>query len=159
MGLDIKSLLGGGISSVLDSAKGIINQFILDPAQKAAAIQALENEANRHEEALIIQANELEKSYLKDVDSARGREIAVSTSEHVPLINKIIQPILALLILGSCFFFWYQMMYVDIPKEKEVQLAGITGALTTLSMGVVGYYFGSSTGSASKQKQIEAMTK
>lgn len=105
---------------------------------------------------LLLDAQELE---MQDMASARNREIAIATSEHAPLINKIIQPILALLILGSCFLFWYLMLYADIPKEKEVQIAGITGALTTLSMGVVGYYFGSSTGSASKQKQIEAMSK
>ncbi|MES2395621.1 MAG: hypothetical protein V4549_06445 [Bacteroidota bacterium] len=103
---------------------------------------------------MLLDAQELE---MQDMADARNREIQIATNEHAPLINKIIQPVLALLILGSCFFFWYQMLYVDIPKEKEVQLAGITGALTTLSMGVVGYYFGSSTGSAAKQKQLDAM--
>lgn len=103
---------------------------------------------------LLLDEQELE---LQDIANARNREIAISTSEHAPLINKIIQPVLALLILGSCFLFWYFMLYADIPKEKEVMIAGITGSLTTLAMGVVGYYFGSSTGSKAKSDQMEKM--
>lgn len=157
MGLNIKSLLSGGISNVLDSAKGIIGQFVADPAEKAKALQDLTNESNRHEELLLTKANELEQAYLKDVDSARNRDIAIATSDKAPLLNKIIQPILALMILGSCFLFWYQMLYTDVSKEKEVMIAGITGSLTTLAMGVVGFYFGSSSSSAAKQKQLETM--
>lgn len=155
--MGIKNLFSGGVSDILDSAKGIIGQFVADPTEKAKAIQDLTNEINRHSESIISKANDMEAAYLKDIDSARNREVQIATSDKAPLINKIIQPILAILILGSCFLFWYQMLYADVSKEKEVMIAGITGSLTTLAMGVVGYYFGSSTGSKQKADQLDKM--
>jgi fluoride ion exporter CrcB/FEX len=60
-----------------------------------------------------------------------------------------------MLILGSTFIFWYIIIFKDINKEKEVLISGIIGSLTTVSMAVAGYYFGSSIGSANKQSQID----
>jgi fluoride ion exporter CrcB/FEX len=75
------------------------------------------------------------------------------------LLNKIIPPVLALLILGSTFLMWYIIIFKDLDKSKEVLVSGIIGSLTTLSMGVVGYYFGSSIGSKEKSSQIDKMMK
>jgi hypothetical protein len=50
---------------------------------------------------------------------------------------------------------WYTILFKDIPAEKEMLVAGIVGSLTTIAMGVVGYYFGSSIGSRNKQDQID----
>jgi len=92
---------------------------------------------------------------LADLADARNREIAIATSEHAPLLNKIITPLLALLILGSCFLLWYMVLFKDISPQKETIMAGIIGSLTTLSMGVVGYYFGSSQGSRDKSETLK----
>ena len=92
---------------------------------------------------------------LADLADARNREIAIATSEHSPLLNKIITPLLAILILGSCFLLWYMVLFKDISPQKETIMAGIIGSLTTLSMGVVGYYFGSSQGSRDKSETLK----
>ena len=92
---------------------------------------------------------------LADLADARNREIAIATSEHSPLLNKIITPLLAILILGSCFLLWYMVLFKDISPQKETIMAGIIGSVTTLSMGVVGYYFGSSQGSRDKSETLK----
>ena len=150
MGL-LDKILGGGASSVIDSVSNVVDKFVTTGAEKEAAKLEIGKVINSHLEIMTELAN-------KEMDSARNREIQIATSDKAPLINKIIQPILAILILGSCFLFWYMMLFTNIPKEKEVMIAGITGSLTTLSMGVVSYYFGSSTGSKAKQEQIDKMT-
>jgi hypothetical protein len=82
-------------------------------------------------------------------------ELRITAFRSYVLFTEDNTPILAMLILGSTFIFWYIIIFKDIEKEKEVLISGIIGSLTTVSMGVVGYYFGSSIGSANKQSQID----
>lgn len=153
----LSNIFSGGASKLVESVTNGLDNLITNKEELAAAKLAVDTEVNRHIEALESNAtNELELQ-LKDVSDARNREIQIATSEKAPLINKIIQPVLALLVLGSCFLFWYMMIFKDITKDKETLMAGITGSLTTLSMGIIGYYFGSSTGSAAKQKQLDTL--
>ena len=52
----------------------------------------------------------------KDIDSARQREIAITTSDAAPLINKIIAPILALVIVGLTFALFYVIMFRNVQR-------------------------------------------
>ncbi len=153
----LSTIFSSGASKLVESVTNGLDSLITNKEELAAAKMAVDKEVNRHMEAIEANTSKELELQLKDVADARNREIQIVTSDKAPLINKIIQPILALLILGSCFIFWYLMLYVDIPKDKEVQIAGVTGALTTLSMGVVSYFFGSSNSSAMKQKQLDKM--
>ena len=153
----LSTIFSSGASKLVESVTNGLDSLITNKEELAAAKLAIDKEVNRHMEAIEANTSKELELQLKDVADARNREIQIVTSDKAPLINKIIQPILALLILGSCFIFWYLMLYVDIPKDKEVQIAGVTGALTTLSMGVVSFFFGSSSSSAMKQKQLDKM--
>lgn len=158
--------IAGAVKGVFgnDGISGLIDNITTSKEEKLAAQAKLLELQNAFEtkvqeialerEKLRIQENE---AILKDMADARNREIQIATSEKAPLINKIIQPLLAILLLGSCFIFWYIIIFKDIPKEKEMIIAGIVGSLTTISMGVVGYYFGSSTGSKAKAEQLDKM--
>jgi hypothetical protein len=153
----LSTIFSSGASKLVESVTNGLDNLITNKEELAAAKLAIDKEVNRHMEAIEANTSKELELQLKDVADARNREIQIVTSDKAPLINKIIQPILAILILGSCFIFWYLMLYVDIPKDKEVQIAGVTGALTTLSMGVVSFFFGSSSSSAAKQKQLDKM--
>jgi len=153
----LSNIFSGGAAKLVESVGGALDGLITSKEEKEAAKLAIQQEINRHLESVQSDATKQMELELKDMSDARNREIQIVTSDKAPLLNKIIQPVLALLILGSCFLFWYMMLYVEIPKDKEVQIAGVTGALTTLSMGVVQFFFGSSSSSASKQAQINKM--
>ena|SRR3990167_466895 len=157
IGTVLSTIFSKAASAVVDSVGNAFDKNFTSKEEKEAAKLELQKEINRHLEVIQEDANRQLELELKDMDSARNREIQITTSDKAPLINKVIQPILALLILGSCFLMWYIILFKDIDGEKETLVAGIVGSLTTLSMGVVGYYFGSSASSASKQKQIEKM--
>jgi len=151
----VSKIAGDKAADIVTSVGNVADKFITTGQEKEEFKAEVQKEINRHlEEMTKAQNSELEL-ILKDVDSARNREIQVATSEKAPLINKIIQPVLALLLLGSCFVMWYTILFKDIPAEKEMLVAGIVGSLTTIAMGVVGYYFGSSIGSRNKQDQID----
>lgn len=151
----LTGLFSGGASKIVDSVKGVISEFHLSPEDKLKAEQAILDATNKHIETMEQEFTKQFEIQMKEMDSARKREIDIATSDKAPLLNKIITPILAMLILGSTFIFWYIIIFKDITKEKEVLISGIIGSLTTVSMGVVGYYFGSSIGSANKQSQID----
>ena len=151
----LTGLFSGGASKIVDSVKGVISEFHLSPEDKLKAEQAILDATNKHIEVMEQEFTKQFEIQMKEMDSARKREIDIATSDKAPLLNKIITPILAMLILGSTFIFWYIIIFKDIDKEKEVLISGIIGSLTTVSMGVVGYYFGSSIGSANKQSQID----
>lgn len=156
MGL-LSNIFSGGAEKLVSSVGGVLDNLITSKEEKETLKLELTKEINRNIEALQADATKQLELELKDMADARGREVQIANSEHAPLINKIITPVLSLLILGSCFLMWYIIMFKDIPKEKETLVAGIVGSLTTISMGVVGYYFGSSAGSAAKQKQLDTI--
>jgi hypothetical protein len=98
---------------------------------------------------------------LKDTNSAREREVQVSTSEKAPLLNKIVTPVLALSLLLATFILFGVVMFDNDPIEptrKDI-LIYILGVLSTISTQVVAYYFGSSQGSRDKSDQIKEMLK
>ena len=64
--------------------------------------------------------------------------------------------VLALLTLGSCFIVITSVLFNS--SDKDVQMF-ILGALITTVSSIVSYYFGSSTGSKDKQKQLDELKK
>lgn len=154
----LSKIFSGGASSIVDSVKGVIDEFHISGEEKAKIQQALIDATNKHLEAMEVEATKQMDIQAKENDSARKREIEIATSDKAPLLNKIISPLLALLILGSTFIFWYIIIFKDLNKDKEILISGVIGSLTTISMGVVGYYFGSSIGSKDKQDKINAFT-
>jgi len=142
-------IVGGSAGSIVDSIGNVADKFITTGQEKAEFKAEVEQEINRHLEAITTAAN-------TEMESARSREVQIVTSEHSPLINKIITPLLALLIVVLTFAMWYMVLYKTFGVEKDV-VVFILGALTTLCGGVVNYYFGSSSGSKDKSDQIKKL--
>jgi len=98
---------------------------------------------------------------LKDTDSARDREVQISTSDKAPLLNKIVTPVLALSILLLTFALFGVVMFNDTPIEasrKDI-LIYILGVLSAIASQIVSYYFGSSAGSKEKTEALKGAMK
>ncbi len=153
----LTNLFSGGASKLIDSAKGIISEFHLSPEDKLKAEKEITALLNQHAQAMEQEVTKQMDIQAKENDSARAREIAIATSDKAPLLNKIITPILALIIVCSTLVIWALILFRNYePKSSESM---IIGALTTLSAGVISYYFGSSLSSHNKDKQINNMMK
>lgn len=88
---------------------------------------------------------EMQKLAVSNTESARNRETAIATSQNAPIINKIITPVLALIVvIGGG---------VMMIKGDVAQAALAQGCV----MLVLGYYFGSSIGSRDKQAQLNKL--
>jgi len=153
----ITNILAGGGSKLIETISNTVDEFTLSKEEKEAIKLKLIEEANKHTQLMEIELTKQMDIEQKEMDSARKREIDIATSDKAPLLNKIITPILALLVLGSTFIFWYIIIFKDLEPHKEVLVSGIIGSLTTISMGVIGYYFGSSIGSKDKQTLLDKL--
>ena len=140
----------------------------LKPDMSPEEIIRLKSAEMEHEEELLrlkIEDNKLDLQeldlYLKDTDSAREREVQISTSEKAPLLNKIVTPVLALSILLLTFVLFGVVMFDDTPVEasrKDI-LIYILGVLSAIASQIVSYYFGSSVGSKDKTDALKEAIK
>ena len=136
------------LTGLLPVAEKVIDRVIPDPKAKQKALESL-RELDQKGELARMEAEFADKS------SARQREMAVSTSEHSPWLNKIITSVLALGITGLTFCLFAVILFLEVtPANKDI-LIFLLGNLTTLVGLVCSYYFGSSVGSKDKTAEIK----
>lgn len=170
----IQPLLSNGLNlvanAVMAKGKKVVEEKLgveLKPDMSPEEIIALKTAEMEHEEELLklkLEENKLGlaelEMRLKDVGSARDREVSIATSDKAPLINKIVTPVLALGLLALTFVLFGIVMFDNTPVESSRKdiLIYILGVLSAISTQIVSYYFGSSQGSKEKTEQLkEAM--
>jgi hypothetical protein len=136
------------IAALLSIGEKVLDKVLPDPAAKAEA------QAKLMEMAQKGQLAELE-AHVKEMDSARKREIEIATSAAAPMLNKIVTPILALGTVGLTFILFAVIIFVDVDANSKDILIYVLGALTSAVTMVLGYYFGSSAGSKEKSQQLD----
>ena len=140
----------------------------LAPNMSPEQVAELKIKEMEHEEELLklkLEENKLGLQELdmriKDVGSARDREVEIATSKDAPLLNKIVTPLLALGILFLTFALFGFVMFDDSPVDSSRKdiLIYILGVLSAISTQIVSYYFGSSQGSKDKSDQLKEALK
>lgn len=147
----IGKIVSGSAGSIVDSVGNVADKFIQTKEEKEEFRQLSEKEINRHLEAITTAAN-------TEMESARNREVEIATSEHAPLINKIITPLIALGVIGLTFALFYMVMFKSWGTEKDVVIY-ILGVLSAVTTQIIAYYFGSSSGSKEKSDQLKSLMK
>ena len=115
---------------VADTIEEVTKAIKADP-ESAIKLQQLENEKF--------------KAVLADKDSARNREATIATSEKAPLINKLVSPILALIVVSAWVGIQYTLLNTTVPQEMRELVARVLGTLDGALMVILSYYFGAST--------------
>lgn len=123
-----------------------------------AVTKAIQNDPDAAMKLREIDLKEIEAAN-KDRDSARGREMAIATSEAAPLLNKIVTPVLALGVTVLTFGLFAMLIFVDVKPEAKDILIYILGALSAALTQILSYYFGSSAGSKEKDEKIKGLIK
>ena len=168
-------LLGNGLNLVANAVMAKGKDFVekklgvsLKPDMSPEDLVKVQIAQMEHEEELLKLRLEEDKLglvelelRLKDTDSARDREVQISTSDKAPLLNKIVTPVLALSILLLTFVLFGVVMFNDTPIEasrKDI-LIYILGVLSAIASQIVSYYFGSSAGSKEKTEALKGAMK
>lgn len=115
---------------VKDEVEAVTKAIKADP-EAALKLQQLENEKF--------------KAVLADKDSARNREAAIATSEKAPLLNKLISPALALIVVSAWVGIQFILINSTVPQEMRELVARVLGTLDGALMVILSYYFGAST--------------
>ena len=99
------------------------------------------------EAAMKLKQLELDKfkAVLADKDSARNREATIATSEKAPLINKLVSPVLALIVVVAWVGIQYTLLNTTVPQEMRELVARVLGTLDGALMLILSYFFGAST--------------
>lgn len=142
------------ISAAIDFGSKIVDRIWPDATEKQKA------EAN----LVIAELAHSETMFTKEVEdrvSARQREAEVASSEFAPTLNKIITPILAIGTLLLSFILFYIVafdtsMFTNANKDIIIYILGVLSAIDTQ---IIGYYFGSSSGSVQKTATLESLIK
>jgi len=168
-------LLGNGLNLVANAVMAKGKDYVekklgvsLKPDMSPEDLVKVQIAQMEHEEELLKLRLEEDKLglvelelRLKDTDSARDREVQISTSDKAPLLNKIVTPVLALSILLLTFVLFGVVMFNDTPIEasrKDI-LIYILGVLSAIASQIVSYYFGSSAGSKEKTEALKGAMK
>ena len=168
-------LLGNGLNLVANAVMAKGKDFVekklgveLKPDMSPEDLAKIQIAQMEHEEELLklrLEEDKLDLAELelrlKDTDSARDREVQISTSDKAPLLNKIVTPVLALSILLLTFALFGVVMFNDTPVEasrKDI-LIYILGVLSAIASQIVSYYFGSSAGSKEKTDALKGAMK
>jgi hypothetical protein len=143
--------LGGAAVSAIAKKLGVEDTV-------EAVTQAIQSDPDAALKLREIDLKEIELAN-KDRDSARNREMAISTSEHAPTINKIVTPVLALGVTTLSFILFAILIFVDVKDNAKDILIYILGVLSAAVTQILSYYFGSSQGSKDKSDEIKALKK
>jgi hypothetical protein len=138
------------LGAILSIGEKVLDKVMPNPQAKAEAQAKLMEMAQRGELAQL-EAN------VKEMQSARDREIQIATSSAAPMLNKIVTPVLALGTVGLTFILFGVIIFVDVDSDSKDILIYVLGALTSAVTMVLGYYFGSSAGSKEKSAQIDEL--
>jgi energy-converting hydrogenase Eha subunit A len=141
---------------------GMAVKMIADKLGVPANEQAVADHLSAHPEHMVkLQEIDLEKikAHYAEMDSARQREIAVASSANVPMLNKLVTPLLALGVTALSFVLFAILIFVDVKPEAKDILIYILGVLSAAVTQILSYYFGSSQGSKDKEDKLKGLAK
>ena len=145
-----KSLVGGVVdkaSTLVDS----VGDIVFKKKELEIEVQKLVHE---YQAKLLDAANEDSRIQAETLKAAYDREARINESEHSSKLSKNITSILAILIVFFTFVYGLILIYKSFDEKASDIVLSFVELLKTLTVLVIGYYFGSSSGSKQKSEVI-----
>ena len=143
----ILEFLGMGKTNLIDSITNGIDKFVTTKEEKEVLRQEMEKIVSN----FVLEAS---KIALEDVVSARNREITLKDS-----VGVYAQNIAAILIIGSFLGLLFIMAFYKTEIVNARLLDILIGSLGTMTVTIIGYWFGSSASSSRKDTIIQNLQK
>jgi len=157
----LTEIFSGGANTLVDSVGKVLDNVITTKEEK----QQLDNEIRKSELQFQIELKKLlideRRMVIDDTANARSREVEIAKSEHATKLAKNTQPLMAIGTVILSFVLFYVIIFSPnlIPATSREIVIYILGVLSAILTQVYSYHFGSSAGSADKQKTIDAFKK
>ena len=158
----LSKLLGGGAADLVTAVGDAVDKVVTSDEDRKRLDIELARAEMAHDERIMEISNAGRAADLADVADSRANQGRVQEAAGGSWLSKNVHPILALSIVGLTFFMFWSMVFgrgaailSGNPEMKDI-LIYILGALTTVATQVVSYFFGSSSGSAEKNRIFQA---
>jgi hypothetical protein len=155
----LSDLFSGSAGKLVDSVGNTLDNLITSKEE----IMQQEYELKKAEMQFQLEQQKLDveqqKIQLADIDSARKRSAEVETSANAGFLSKNITAFLALGTTILTFTLFYIIIFRNDKIQAEVKdvVLYVLGVLSAILTQVFSFYFGSSQGSADKNKTIANM--
>lgn len=147
MPLNLKSIFSAGAEKLVTAVGNAFDQNFSTKEEKDAAKLALQQEINRHFEAVMNDATKQTELENADRDGARNREAAfVKATGH----HDYFQMFVGGTVLIAFFTALVLVSLYAIPEKNEHIMINALGILEGAVLAVITYYYGSSLGSRNK---------
>lgn len=152
----LSGIFNKGAGNLVESIGNVADKLFTSKEEAAKFKLEAEKEINRHIEIMSEHSNKATELYLKDVADARAMQVE-ALKQNDTFSKRFVYYFAMMMVLLTitydfCFFF------VKFPPENKDLLNMIAGVLNTSCLVmIVSFFFGSSMGSADKQKQIEKL--
>lgn len=155
----ITDLFSGGANTIIDSVGKVLDNVITTKEEK----QHLDIELIKSEQQFQIEMRKLsvdeKRMVIEDTGNARSREVEIAQSENATKLSKNIIPVLAFSTVFLTMLFFYILVFKpsSISVESKEIVLYVLGTLSAILTQVYSYYFGSSSGSATKDRTIAGL--
>lgn len=154
----IGAFVGKSTGGIVESVGKVVDEFTISKEEKAAINQAVQNEINRNQEALIDKFNRELELYLADTANARDNNAKIQESENASWLAKNVGYLLDLIFTAAFIFMLFMIFYRQVPEQNKELFYTAFGLLGAYVGTTVQFHRGSSAGSHSKQKMLDKMS-
>lgn len=172
----IATLIGGATSTtaggILTSITGAADDIFNTAGDKAkaaqfatAAQQAIQIELDKHNEAVQALAEQQYQAQIADIQNARDMQVKLNEASAAGWLPKNIPSVLAIGItsmwasVGIYIVLHAMNLIAANPNVNMTIILGMFTAITAAETMVLSFYFGSSSGSKSKDETIASIAK
>ena len=164
MGLNLKSLFSAGAEKLVSAVGSSLDNLLTSKEEKETIKLAITQEINRNMEVISNQANDLEKAYLADVQSARDANVHIQESDKASWLAKNIAYFIDIwmALIWGIFTIYVAALWAKVISTAAVDFTGILSLYSTVTavfMITVNFHRGTSQGSADKQKLLDKLAK
>lgn len=157
----LKDLFSSGANTLVDSVGKVLDNVITTNEEK----QQLDNEIRKSEMQFQLEMKKLsleeQQMVLGDMSNARSREVQMMSIENNTKLNRNLMPYMALGTIVIVLSLFYVLIFSPsvIKAESRDIVMYILGVLSAVLTQIYSYYFGSSAGSAEKQRTLNSLNK
>ena len=152
----MSELFSDGATELVETVRSTLDKLIAYMKEK----QQLDNEIIKTELYFKFEmkklSNEENQKMLADNSNTKQQEVQISISEKATKLNKNLMPYMAIGTIVTTMFFFFILIFKPksiTPESRDIVLY-ILGILSAILTQLYSYYFGSSAGSANKDRTI-----
>jgi hypothetical protein len=153
----LQDLFSGGASNLVSVVGNVLDKVTTSKEEKMQLDLEMKKADMQYQIDLKKLSSEEQKMMYGEMDSARRREVDVSSSQYSTKLAKNVGSFLALGTTALSFLLFAGIIFNRIDQESKEVIFYMLGVLSAIITQIFSYYFGSSQGSAHKSQSIENM--